>query len=600
MSITLCQARHIFIIYFRLNSTFEVAFVVTRFFKNSNIVILFSNILTCNLNFFMVYFKKIIKEFFKMLTIEQMTPEQKIGRVMCARRFREQEDIDFTLELVKNQACGALMLPFNETTKDLVKLFRDAAEYPVIIVNDMETKFPLSSTPFVPLMSLSACNNLEYIRAFSANLAKEARECGFSGAWGPVVDLQRDNGIYNCSVGRAFTDNPLDTTALAEEIIKVYDSYNFHATGKHYPGGKRVYPRDTHMVEGISEDTEEDLLNDALIPYIELIKKGLMPAIMSGHVVYKNIDPDHPASLSKKVIDIIRKQGFDGVMYTDSLAMMGICQKYGDKKAMALGLMAGNDIILPNYRIPTKTVYNMMVESYYEGDITDEALNEAVRRVMKLEEYCAKEPTTPYPVPENINEILENIARDCITADCAEGYTPAIDTEKSRLFAVVVPEEYAQGHHDVKEVGGEISMKGWYSPERISGAIKERFPSAQVEFIREYPVSRDNDRVLNAATKYDEVVFVTYCTCAPYLGSDCMTRRMESVITALALPKKLCALVHFGNPLALENIEALENVPRIIYGYKSPNSQIYAFDVLAGKIEAKGTLPYKNISKFKR
>ena len=80
-----------------------------------------------------------------MLTVGQMTPEQKIGRVMCARRFKKQEDIDFTLELVKNQACGALMLPFNARTKELARLYRTAAEYPVIIVNDMETKFPLSA-----------------------------------------------------------------------------------------------------------------------------------------------------------------------------------------------------------------------------------------------------------------------------------------------------------------------------------------------------------------------------------------------------------------------------------------------------------------------
>lgn len=58
-----------------------------------------------------------------MLTIEKMTPEQKISRVMCARRFRNQEDIDFTLELVKKQACGAIMLPFNENIGVLAKIY---------------------------------------------------------------------------------------------------------------------------------------------------------------------------------------------------------------------------------------------------------------------------------------------------------------------------------------------------------------------------------------------------------------------------------------------------------------------------------------------
>ena len=41
-----------------------------------------------------------------MLTLEQMTPEQKLGRVLCFRSFIEEDDIEFALELVKNQACG--------------------------------------------------------------------------------------------------------------------------------------------------------------------------------------------------------------------------------------------------------------------------------------------------------------------------------------------------------------------------------------------------------------------------------------------------------------------------------------------------------------
>lgn len=36
------------------------------------------------------------------LRIEDMTLEQKIGMVLCARRFEEKEDIDFTLELIKS------------------------------------------------------------------------------------------------------------------------------------------------------------------------------------------------------------------------------------------------------------------------------------------------------------------------------------------------------------------------------------------------------------------------------------------------------------------------------------------------------------------
>ena len=123
-------------------------------------------------------------------------------------------------------------------------------------------------------------------------------------------------------------------------------------------------------------------------------------------------------------------------------------------------------------------------------------------------------------------------------------------------------------------------------------AIKALFPNCAIELIPEYPKPRDNDRVLNAATKYDEVVFVSFCEFALYMGSDGLTRRIETVINALTLPGKLTALVHFGNPLAVQN---LWHIPRKIFGYSAAASQPHAFEVLAGKYPAKGKNPYARL-----
>ena len=98
-----------------------------------------------------------------------------------------------------------------------------------------------------------------------------------------------------------------------------------------------------------------------------------------------------------------------------------------------------------------------------------------------------------------------------------------------------------------------------------------------------------NERVLNEATKYKEVVFITFCTTSAYLGTDGLTRRTESVINALAHSEKISAVVHFGNPYALKY---LLPVPRKIYGFMVPDAQLYAIDILKGTIEAKGTMPY--------
>ena len=517
-----------------------------------------------------------------MLTLEQMTPEQKLGRILCCRRFREQDDIDFTLELVKNQACGALSMIFDKARlPGLVKLFRDAADYPVIMVNDMELGYPLSPLPKISLSTLSAANNPEYIRMFAAALAKEAREAGFNGWWGPNSDISYQN--RPCTFSRVAGDSLDAVLPVIREICKVCDSYNFHCTVKHYPNDKGM-PLDSHMVAPHTLKTEEELLQESLVPYLKLMEEDLMPAIMVGHQICDSIDPGIPASLSRKVIDIIRRQGYDGVIYSDSLAMMSIMQTFGEKQAYTMSLMAGVDIILPNYRTPTREVYRMLLEAYREGAITDERLDEAVRRVMALEQYCAREPENPVPIPENVGEILAMAARDCIHAECDEGVSPAIDPEAKPLFIVSVPQDFTGG-----EVSEEVNVVAGYNANNTIRAIREHFPNSDIELIPEYATPRDNDRVLTAASKHSEVVFVSFCITAPYMGTDCITRRTEAVINALALPGKLKALVHFGNPMA---VTPLFHIPRKIFGFCSPASQGPAIEVLAGKYPAKGRNPY--------
>jgi beta-N-acetylhexosaminidase len=63
-------------------------------------------------------------------------------------------------------------------------------------------------------------------------------------------------------------------------------------------------------------------------------------------VVYTDIDPDHPATQSKKVINtIIRREiGFRGLLMTDDLSMKALGGSYTEKTVAAL--QAGCDLVL--------------------------------------------------------------------------------------------------------------------------------------------------------------------------------------------------------------------------------------------------------------
>ncbi len=517
-----------------------------------------------------------------LLDINSMTIEQKLGMVFCARRFvdRDQDSIEFTIELIKKRALGCVQFP--PERQDFIDRVLAEADYPILVFCDTEQGYPASKLPQVPALSLAACSESKYYGAFARCMADDARKAGFNGTWGPVIDvLQGDGPII---VSRVFSDDPLKVAECSALISEECKKSGYLSTGKHYPGsgGERF---DTHMTEGACEMSREEIEERYIAPYVYLMERDLLPCIMTSHIVYPAIDPEYPASLSKKCIDILRNKGFDGISFTDSFAMMGVLQKFGEENIYGMAVAAGNDIILPNYRTPTREVFAMIKKNFEDGAFSMERLDEAVRRVLTAMEFAEKNKVNANPATEEDKALLYDIARDCITAVCDDGVSAKLTgNDSDRLFVIVTENNYVE-----EEPNPEISFARWYDPTKIAEKIHEEFPSSGIAFLPEFPGYRDNDRVLTEATGYKEVVFITFCTAAAYLGTDGLTRRVESVINCLINSKKVSAVVHFGNPYALT---PLDHVSRKIFGYNITESQLHAIDVLAGKLEAKGKLPF--------
>jgi hypothetical protein len=311
--------------------------------------------------------------------------------------------------------------------------------------------------------------------------------------------------------------------------------------------------------------------------------RGLLPAIMTSHHTYKNIDPEHPGTLSPKVQSIIREMGFDGITFTDSFAMMAILQKYGEENVCGMAIAAGNDVVLPNYRTPDRVAFSQLVKNYEDGMFTEERLNEAARRVLTAHEFIAAGAEAPDELTEEDIAMFANIARDSVTAICDDDVTPALDPTKKHLFVVLTDNEFQPEDSNM-----EITEEVWYAPENITHYIRAEFPDARISYLPEFPNWKDNERILLDSAEVDDVVFVTFSTCPAYQGVNCLTRRVESLIDCTNLNGKLAGVVHFGTPTALL---PLMHTKRMLFGYSMPMAQPYAFQVLSGKIAPKGSLP---------
>ena len=116
---------------------------------------------------------------------------------------------------------------------------------------------------------------------------------------------------------------------------------------KHMPGHGRAV-EDSHFFLPVVKANKQELERD-LKPFQMVVESGLDVQGMTCHVIFEALDAEHPATLSKTIInDIIRGEiGFKGLLYSDDLTMKAL-DRYGDiVKRVRLCLEAGCDIAMP-------------------------------------------------------------------------------------------------------------------------------------------------------------------------------------------------------------------------------------------------------------
>ena len=532
----------------------------------------------------------------KELKFEELSLKQKLGMVMCGLipcENRTEENDEYVLDLIRNHCLGAVWV--NPSTKDLDKIMariKEAADYPILIVTDAESG--MGDYKIGKHNNLGMADSEELAYAFGKVTAIQARKMGYNVVCNPVIDMIDRRAICGANIRHMGSDKYRVAALGIAEGQGMHDG-GVLTVGKHYPsanksnGGRAI---DSHMAERVAYETKEELIENNLYPYIELSKAGVLDGIMTGHVRMPEIDPDYPTSLSKKVINVIKEQGFDGFVITDALSMMGVVAKFGLTDPKGMCIEAGNDLSLC-WTAQTKEGFDAICDCYERGLISDERLDEATKKVLEMQHRVMELEPKFTEITEEDKANFKKIATDSIFAKTDEGIDPSISKDGKHFFMVLTGNETDindAGKVDVATFAGNIWHGGWYDIQRILGKLEEMFPNSKSIAIREYPSGTDIQRNLEDATNYDDVILVTYQDAQAYVGRECLTSRIISMVDALQVTDKVSAVVHFGNPFVLED---LVHIPRIIIGPTSKEGVDAAFEVLVGNYPAKGSLTYK-------
>lgn len=524
----------------------------------------------------------------KEINISELTTEQKLGMTMTAHVYQQsteaesEENLEYALNMIRKHALGAIWVDSRYRLEEVMSRIREAADYPILIFTDAESGFDDYNIGKHNALACADSEELAYI--FGKITAISARKAGYNVVCNPVLDMCKTNSVCGKTVRSMGSDKYRVAKLAAAEARGMHDG-GVLTVGKHYPSAGGDGEIDPHMAESTSYETEEQLLEYNLYPYLELYKNGLLDGIMTQHCRFPNIDPEYPASLSQKVINIIRDQGFDGFAITDALVMMGTAAKFGAQACKGLAIGNGNDLALTWYA--NKESYEAILASYNKGLISDARLDEAVRRVLEAQHKTMSPPKFTDITETDILQ-FNRINSDGVVSFTDEGYFTAIDTRGKHFFAVLTQNEVEIS--DDGKVNVDTFSKGWYQPQAIIQRLKTLFPNSEVFAINQFPSPLQNVQLLERSINYDDVIFVTYADSAAYIGRECLTSRIVSVIQALQVTNRVSTVVHFGNPFVLEE---LEHIPRILIGGCSLDSICCTLDVLAGNYPAKGHLPYE-------
>lgn len=180
----------------------------------------------------------------------------------------------------------------------------------------------------------------------ASQLGHELKDLGINLDLAPVVDV--DSNPYNPAIGRLGRSFGTDAENVARQALAFGQGLARNGvapTLKHFPG-QGCATEDSHLgLPDISTcwNAEVDLR-----PYADIFQQGWPGLVMTGHLFHKGLDPDLPATLSKRIVTGLLRQGlgWEGVVVSDDLQMKAIADGRSLQEIMHLAIDAGVDILL--------------------------------------------------------------------------------------------------------------------------------------------------------------------------------------------------------------------------------------------------------------
>lgn len=451
------------------------------------------------------------------------------------------------------------------------------------VIHGYKTSFP------VPI-ALGASFDTELVKKTAEISAKEAAAAGIHVTFSPMADLSRDARWGRCM--ESFGEDPVLNSHMTAAMVKGFQGENCGEKGKvascfkHFAAYGAVQAGRDYNVTELSEHT---FYEDYLPAYKAAVDAGAEMAMTAFNTIDRV-----PCTVSKKLLtNILREEmGFDGVIISDynaiGEAVIHSAAEDG-RDAAKKAMNAGVDIDM----MSDCYIHNLE-ELVKSGDVSENALDEAVMRVLRLKNKlglfedpykdASEEDEKRYLCCDEHMELSRKAAAECAVMLKNNGIFP-LRAKKAVVIGSLC---------ESREILGFWSFFADKSRTvTLRDALTQICTDTEFEFI---PSDAADEKALGAAKNADAVLLVlgedqTFTgearSCTDVSLPDAQKKLFEAVVSE---NKNTAVLLFGGRPLAIP--ELAENAAGILEMWLPGTAGCLGIaDIISGKASPCGRLP---------
>lgn len=336
-----------------------------------------------------------------------MTTDEKIGQLIIIHVTGDNTDANKRRisNLVQNIYAGGILFSKGTPTDqaELTNLAQAGAKIPLMITADAEWGLSMrlsNTTRFPKNMMIGAVRDDSLIYRYGLEMARQCRLMGIHVNFAPDIDVNSnpDNPVIGT---RSFGEDPDKVSEWGIVYAKGIEDGGVLPVAKHFPGHGDT-STDSHLTLPLITHDKDRLNEIELLPFKKYIKEGLS-SIMIAHLNIPALDPSGaPSSLSKPIITELLKNhlGFDGLIFTDGLAMQGVA-KENDMSLRAL--LAGNDLLL-GPSSPEKE-FKALQTAVADNSLSMDILEERCKKILKYKYLLGLNVYKPINTSNLINRL---------------------------------------------------------------------------------------------------------------------------------------------------------------------------------------------------